>query len=143
MTSRSVLLPSPGSPGQSGHPALTSVEEEQHSGRENARRERSVSEMIAKWRIVTHRNVSGQLGLNGLDVQNTAREGQEVRPESVLKMTDARETVEQQSPVTYRNVKVQNRLTANTNQYLQVLFNMLLCMTKCCWLTQIWKRSSC
>ena len=103
-----------------------------------------MSEMLAKWRIVTHRNVSGQLGLNGLDVpEDIAGEGQEVRPEIALKMTDARETVELQSPVTYRNVKVQNRLTANTNQYLQVLFNMLLCMTKCCWLTQIWKRSSC
>ena len=63
MTSRSVLLPSPGSPGQSGHPALTSVEEEQHSGTENARREteRSVSDMIAKWSLVTHRNVEVQI----------------------------------------------------------------------------------
>ena len=120
VTSRSVLLPSPGSPGQSGQPAISSVEEEQHPGRENARRERSVSEMIAKLRIVTHRNVSGQLGLNGLNVQNIAGEEQEVRPESVLKMTDVKETVELQSPVTHRNVKVQNRLTANINQYLQV-----------------------
>ena len=79
-----------------------------------------MSEMIAKWRIVTHRNVSGQLGLNGLNVQNIAGEEQEVRPESVLKMTDVKETVELQSPVTHRNVKVQNRLTANINQYLQV-----------------------
>ena len=81
-----------------------------------------MSEIIAKWRIVTHRNVSGQLGLNGLNVpEDCVGEGQEVRPESVLKMTDARETVEQQSPVTHRNVaQVQNRLTANINKYLQV-----------------------
>ena len=80
-----------------------------------------MSEMLANRRIVTHRNVSGQLGLNGLNVQNIAREGQEVRPESALKMTDVRETVELQSPVTHRNVsQVQNRLAANTNQYLQV-----------------------
>ena len=79
-----------------------------------------MSEMLANRRIVTHRNVSGQLGLNGLDVQDYAREEQEVRPESALKMTDVRETVELQSLVTHRNVKVQNRLTANINQYLQV-----------------------